>query len=41
MSEAITVSTDADGIRVLTLDLPGEKMNTLGPALTGDRKSVV
>ncbi len=35
MSEAITVSTDADGIRVLTLDLPGEKMNTLGPALTG------
>lgn len=34
MSEAITITTDADGIRVLTLDLPGEKMNTLGPALT-------
>lgn len=34
MSEAITITTDADGIRVLTMDLPGEKMNTLGPALT-------
>lgn len=34
MSEAITITTDADGIRVLTMDLPGQKMNTLGPALT-------
>jgi 3-hydroxyacyl-CoA dehydrogenase/enoyl-CoA hydratase/3-hydroxybutyryl-CoA epimerase len=34
MSEAITITTDADGIRVMTMDLPGEKMNTLGPALT-------
>jgi len=34
MTEAIRITTDADGIRVLTMDLPGEKMNTLGPALT-------
>ncbi|MDE2597161.1 MAG: enoyl-CoA hydratase/isomerase family protein [Sphingomonadales bacterium] len=34
MSEVITITTDADGIRVLMMDLPGEKMNTLGPALT-------
>lgn len=34
MSEAITITTDADGIRTLVMDLPGEKMNTLGPALT-------
>jgi 3-hydroxyacyl-CoA dehydrogenase/enoyl-CoA hydratase/3-hydroxybutyryl-CoA epimerase len=34
MNKAIRVETDADGIRVLTMDLPGEKMNTLGPALT-------
>lgn len=34
MNDAITITTDADGIRVLTMDLPGEKMNTLGPALT-------
>ena len=34
MSEAITITTDADGIRTLVMDLPGEAMNTLGPALT-------
>ena len=34
MSEAITISTDADGIRTLVMDLPGQTMNTLGPALT-------
>lgn len=34
MTEAITITTDADGIRTLVLDLPGEKMNTLGPKLT-------
>ncbi|MDT0576016.1 3-hydroxyacyl-CoA dehydrogenase NAD-binding domain-containing protein [Croceicoccus sp. F390] len=34
MNEAVTTTTDADGIRVITMDLPGEKMNTLGPALT-------
>lgn len=34
MHDAITIATDADGIRVLTMDLPGEKMNTLGPLLT-------
>lgn len=34
MSEAITITTDADGIRVLTMDLPDSTMNTLGPALT-------
>ncbi|MGB5075885.1 MAG: FAD-dependent oxidoreductase [Sphingorhabdus sp.] len=34
MNEAITITTDADGIRVLSMNLPGERMNTLGPALT-------
>lgn len=34
MSEAISYSIDADGICTLVMDLPGEKMNTLGPALT-------
>lgn len=41
MSSAITITTDADGIRVLTLDLPGEKMNTLGPALTDPLEGVL
>lgn len=35
MSEAITITTDAEGIRTLVMDLPGQKMNTLGPTLTG------
>lgn len=35
MSEAISITTDADGIRTLVMDLPGQAMNTLGPALTG------
>lgn len=34
MSEAISYTVDADGICTLVMDLPGEKMNTLGPALT-------
>ena len=34
MSEAVTCTTDADGIHIIVMDLPGGKMNTLGPALT-------
>ncbi|HZV10511.1 MAG TPA: enoyl-CoA hydratase-related protein, partial [Novosphingobium sp.] len=34
MNQAITTSIDADGICTICMDLPGEKMNTLGPALT-------
>ena len=33
MEQAVTTRIDAEGIATLTLDLPGEKMNTLGPAL--------
>jgi 3-hydroxyacyl-CoA dehydrogenase / enoyl-CoA hydratase / 3-hydroxybutyryl-CoA epimerase len=34
MTQPVTTIIDADGIATLILDLPGEKMNTLGPALT-------
>ncbi len=41
MSKTIQYTVDADGIAILTLDIPGRSMNVLTPELVDDLKSCV